>query len=168
MSDAKQPLAIVLMGVSGCGKSTVGAELSRLLGWPFRDADSFHPPANIEKMSQAIPLTDDDRWPWLRALRVVIEQALADGTGAVVPCSALKQAYRDVLSGGLSNVHYVHLTGDPNVLAARLAGRRGHFMNPALLESQIAALEPPLDALEVDVSRTPAEQVAAIRQALSL
>jgi gluconokinase len=119
-------------------------------------------------MHAGIPLTDDDRWPWLRALRVVIEQALADGTGAVVTCSALKQAYRDVLSGGLSDVHYVHMTGDPNVLAARLADRHGHFMNPALLESQIATLEPPRDAVNIDLSLTPDAQVAAIRQALSL
>ena len=92
-------------------------------------------------MHAGIPLTDEDRWPWLRALRAVIEQALADNAGAVVTCSALKRAYRDVLSGGLPDVRYVHLTGDPGVLAARLAGRRGHFMNPALLDSQIATLE---------------------------
>jgi gluconokinase len=161
-------MVIILMGVTGTGKTTVGLRLAEVLGWRFHEADDYHPPANKTKMHAGIPLTDDDRWPWLRALRGVIEQALADGTGAVVTCSALKQAYRDVLSGGLANVHYVHLTGDPGVLAARLAGRRGHFMNPALLESQIATLEPPRDAVNIDLSLTPDAQVAAIRQALSL
>ena len=99
---------------------------------------------------------------------MVIEQALADKTGAVVTCSALKHAYRDVLAGGLPDVRYVHLTGDPAVLAARLAGRRGHFMNPALLDSQIATLEVPADAIDVDVALTPDQQVAFVRQALAL
>jgi len=102
MSDAKQPLAIVLMGVSGCGKSTVGAELSRLLGWPFRDADSFHPPANIEKMSQAIPLTDDDRWPWLASLKELITESLANGKTIVLACSALHKDYRMFFFGTAS------------------------------------------------------------------
>ena len=114
-------------------------------------------------MHAGIPLTDEDRWPWLRALRAVIEQALADNVGAVVTCSALKRAYRDVLAGGLPNVHYVHLTGDPSVLAARLAGRSGHFMNPALLDSQIATLEAPADAIDVDVALTPDQQVAVVQ-----
>ena len=161
-------MVIILMGVTGSGKTTVGLRLAKELGWRFHEADDFHPPANKAKMHAGIPLTDDDRWPWLRALRGVIEQALADGAGAVVTCSALKQAYRDVLSGGLRDVHYVHLTGDPAILAARLAGRRGHFMNPALLESQIATLEPPRDAVNIDLSLTPDAQVAAIREALSL
>src|SRR4029078_2478216 len=100
MSDAKQPLAIVLMGVSGCGKSTVGAELSRLLGWPFRDADSFHPPANIEKMSQAIPLTDDDRWPWLDAIGAWLDERIAKGQRGIGSGSALKRSCRGRLRGG--------------------------------------------------------------------
>ena len=160
-------MVIVVMGVTGSGKTTVGQRLAETLGWRFHDADDFHPPANKAKMHAGIPLTDEDRWPWLRALRAVIEQALADKAGAVVTCSALKRAYRDVLSGGLPQVRYVHLTGDPGVLAARLAGRRGHFMNPALLDSQIATLEAPADAIDVDVALTPDQQVAAIRQALS-
>lgn len=161
-------MVIIVMGVTGSGKTTVGQRLADTLGWRFHDADDFHPPANKAKMHAGIPLTDDDRWPWLRALRVVIEQALADGAGAVVTCSALKRAYRDALAGGLAQVQYVHLTGDPAVLEARLAGRRGHFMNPALLGSQIATLETPADALDIDVALTPDQQVAAIRHALNL
>lgn len=161
-------MVIIVMGVTGAGKTTVGQRLAETLGWRFHDADDFHPPANKIKMNAGIPLTDQDRWPWLRALRAVIEQALADDAGAVVTCSALKRAYRDVLAGGLAQVRFVHLTGDPAVLAARLAGRRGHFMNPALLDSQIATLETPWDAIDVDVALTPDQQVAAIRQALEL
>lgn len=161
-------MVVIVMGVTGAGKTTVGERLAADLGWRFHDADDFHPEANKAKMHAGIPLTDEDRWPWLRALRGVIEQALADGAGAVVTCSALKRAYRDVLAGGLDGVRYVHLTGDPRVLEARLAGRRGHFMNPALLESQIATLETPDEAIEVDVALTPAEQVAAIRTRLAI
>jgi len=161
-------MVIIVMGVTGTGKTTVGLRLAETLGWRFHDADDFHPAANKAKMHAGIPLTDVDRWPWLQALRGVIEQALADNVGAVVTCSALRRAYRDVLSGGLTQVRYVHLTGDPRVLAARLAGRHGHFMNPALLESQIATLEAPVDAIEIDVALTPDQQVAEIRRALSV
>jgi carbohydrate kinase (thermoresistant glucokinase family) len=161
-------MVIIVMGITGAGKTTVGRQLAGALGWRFHDADDFHPPANKAKMNAGVPLTDQDRWPWLRALREVIEQALADGAGAVVTCSALKRAYRDVLAGGLDDVRYVHLTGDTRVVAARLAGRRGHFMNPALLDSQIATLEEPDGAVDIDVALTPEAQVAAIRQALSI
>jgi gluconokinase len=161
-------MVIVVMGVTGAGKTTLGLRLAETLGWRFHDADDFHPEANKAKMHTGVPLTDEDRWPWLRALRAVIEQALADDAGAVVTCSALKRAYRDVLAGGLAGVRYVHLTGDPGVLAARLAGRRGHFMNPALLDSQIATLEGPADALNVDVALSTDQQVAFIRHALGL
>lgn len=161
-------MVIIVMGVTGAGKTTVGRELAASLGWRFHDADDFHPAANKAKMHAGIPLTDEDRWPWLGALRAVIEQAIRDGAGAVVTCSALKRAYRAVLSGGLSDVRYVHLTGDPRVLQDRLASRRGHFMNPALLDSQIATLEPPEGAIDVDVALTPGEQVAEIRRTLGL
>ena len=161
-------MVLIIMGVTGSGKTTVGMQLAGTLGWPFHDADDFHPPANKAKMNAGIPLTDEDRWPWLRALRAVIEQSLAQGTSAVVTCSALKRAYRAVLSDGLDGVKYIHLTGDKAVVAARLADRRGHFMNPALLDSQVSTLEPPLDALDVDVALTPAAQVAFIRAALAI
>ena len=159
-------MVIIVMGVTGSGKTTVGQRLAETLGWRFHDADDFHPAANKTKMHAGIPLTDEDRWPWLRALRAVIEAALADKAGAVVTCSALKREYRDVLAGGLSDVHYVHLTGDPDILAARLAGRKDHFMNPALLDSQLATLEAPAEAIDVDIALTPDRQVAFIRQAL--
>lgn len=161
-------MVLVIMGVTGAGKTTVGERLAAELGWRFHDADDFHPPANKIKMNAGIPLTDEDRWPWLHALRAVIEQALADGANAVVTCSALRQAYRDVLAGGLDDVVFVHLTGDRDLLAERLASRRGHFMNPALLDSQIATLEPPAGALEIDIALTPEEQVRAIRGALGI
>jgi gluconokinase len=139
----KPPLVIVLMGVSGSGKSTVGAELSRALGWPFRDADSFHPPANIDKMSRGIPLTDADRGPWLDAIAQWIDDRLAGGAPAIVSCSALKRAYRQRIVGARPHVALVYLKGDIGVIAARLAKRTGHFMPPELLASQFEALEEP-------------------------
>jgi gluconokinase len=161
-------MVVIVMGVTGSGKTTVGERLAETLAWRFHDADDFHPAANKVKMNSGVPLTDEDRWPWLRAIRGVIQEALADGAGAVVTCSALKRSYREVLSGGLDGVQYVHLTGDPRILAERLASRRGHFMNPALLDSQIATLETPEGALAVDIALTPDQQVAAIRRALAL
>jgi gluconokinase len=159
-------MVVVLMGVTGSGKTTVGKQLAAELGWPFADADDFHPAANKAKMRAGIPLTDDDRWPWLEALRGVIEQALAEGRGAVVACSALKAAYRDVLAGGLADVRFVLLDGDPEVLRARLARRLHEFMNPALLESQIETLERPSDAITIDIELPVDEQVRRIRAAL--
>ncbi|MBO0764158.1 MAG: gluconokinase [Hyphomicrobiaceae bacterium] len=137
------PLVIVLMGVSGSGKSTVGAELSRRLGWPFRDADSFHPAANIEKMSRGMPLTDADRWPWLDAIAAWIDDRLRCGTPGIVSCSALKRAYRRRILGGRGRVRLVYLKGEMGLIAARLATRTGHFMPAGLLASQFEALEEP-------------------------
>jgi gluconokinase len=161
-------MVVVAMGVTGSGKTTVGEELASELGWTFHDADDFHPPANKAKMHAGIPLTDEDRWPWLRAIRRAIESALAEGRGAVVACSALKASYRAALAGGLAGVRFVLLDGPRDLLADRLASRKGHFMNPELLDSQIATLERPSDALVVDIARPPAEQVAAIRRALGI
>jgi gluconokinase len=134
---------IVLMGVSGCGKSTVGGELSRMLGCPFRDADSFHPPANIEKMSRAVPLTDEDRWPWLDAICAWIGERLALNEPAIVSCSALKRVYRTRIGAKRQGVRLVYLLGSQDLIAARLAARKNHFMPTALLASQFAALEEP-------------------------
>jgi carbohydrate kinase (thermoresistant glucokinase family) len=143
MTHSAPPLVIVLMGVSGCGKSTVGVELSRRLGWPFRDADSFHPPANIAKMSQGIPLTDADRWPWLDAIAQWIDGRLALGEPGIVSCSALKRAYRRRIVGDRARVGLVYLQGEIGMIAARMAGRTGHFMPTSLLASQFEALEEP-------------------------
>jgi carbohydrate kinase (thermoresistant glucokinase family) len=163
------PLAIVLMGVSGCGKSTLGAELSRALGWPFRDADSFHPPANIAKMSRGTPLTDADRRPWLDAIAQWIDDRLARGEPGIVSCSALKRAYRERIVGARPRVALVYLEGAIGLIAERLAQRTGHFMPPALLASQFAALEPPQPeerAVVVAIAETPARIAARIVAAL--
>jgi gluconokinase len=161
-------MVVVLMGVTGSGKTTVGERLASEMGWTFADADDFHPASNKAKMHAGIPLTDDDRWPWLRAVRQAIEQALQEQRGAVVACSALKHAYRDVLAGGLPGVYFVLLEGDPKVLEARLAHRHHEFMNPALLKSQIDTLERPADAIVVDIDLPVDEQVRRIRAALNV
>jgi carbohydrate kinase (thermoresistant glucokinase family) len=161
----KAPLVIVLMGVSGCGKSTVGTELSRRLGWPFRDADSFHPPANIDKMSRGIPLADADRWPWLGAIAQWIDDRLAHGAPAIVSCSALKRAYRQHIIGGRSGVALVYLKGEIGLIAARLDRRTGHFMPRALLASQFEALEEPQPEerpIVVSVAEPPASIAATV------
>jgi gluconokinase len=164
MSD-KTPLVIVLMGVSGCGKSTVGAELSRRLGWPFRDADSFHPPANIAKMSRGTPLTDADRAPWLDAIAQWIDDRLARAAPGIVSCSALKRAYRQRIVGARARVGLVYLKGDIGLIAARLAERTSHFMPTALLASQFEALEEPQPderPVIVSIEEAPAGIAAAI------
>jgi carbohydrate kinase (thermoresistant glucokinase family) len=160
---------IVVMGVAGSGKSTVGVLLAERLGWPFGDADEFHPPSNIEKMRSGVPLTDDDRWPWLEAIAAWIDEGRASGKPRVVGCSALKRRYRDVLTGGRRDVRLVYLQGTKAVIAARMAARRDHFMPPALLDSQFAALEEPAvdeNALVVAIEGDPAAIVEAILQRL--
>jgi carbohydrate kinase (thermoresistant glucokinase family) len=153
--------AIVVMGVSGAGKSTVGRLLAVLLDCPFRDADSFHPQANIEKMSRGEPLTDEDRWPWLRAIADWIGEHRKAGTTGVVTCSALKRAYRDIITMNQSaDVRLVYLKGDFGLIEARLKARKGHFMPPGLLRSQFDALEQPAadeNAIVVAVDATPDE-----------
>jgi len=171
MSEAKRPLAVVLMGVSGCGKSTVGGELSRLLGWPFRDADSFHPPANIEKMSRAVPLTDEDRWPWLDAIAGWIDERIARGEPGIVSCSALKRAYRARIGAKRQGVRLVYLLGSQDMIAARLAARTDHFMPAGLLASQFAALEEPGPeerALVVGIAMPPRYMASSIIEKLGL
>jgi gluconokinase len=161
-------MVIIVMGVAGSGKTTVGEKLAAALGWSFRDADDFHPPENVAKMSAGLPLDDRDRAPWLAAIRAHIDACLARGEGSVVTCSALKEAYRRVLVADPARVKLVHLTGDFALLAARIGSRQGHFMKPAMLHSQLAALEPPPDALAVDIAPPPDEIVAHIRRALAL
>lgn len=156
------------MGVTGSGKTTVGERLASELGWTFADADDFHPAGNKAKMHAGIALTDDDRRPWLEALRRLIEQSLASHRSLAVACSALKNDYRDVLAGGLEDVHFVLLDGNPEVLRSRLAHRHHEFMNPALLQSQIDTLERPPDAIIIDIEWPVDEQVRRIRAALGL
>jgi gluconokinase len=158
--------AIVVMGVSGAGKSTVGQILAARLDCPFRDADSFHPPANIAKMKSGQPLDDEDRWPWLGAIAAWIAGHRAAGTTCVVTCSALKRAYRDIVTDRQrADVRLVHLEGGFDLIAARLAARKGHFMPPALLRSQFDALEPPAPdehAIAVSIDATPGEIAAQV------
>lgn len=155
------------MGVSGSGKTVVGQALAADLGWPFFDADDLHPDANVAKMAAGTPLTDADRWPWLD--RVASEMAVIEGRGenAVLACSALRQAYRDRISRA-GAVRFVHLAGDHDTIAARLAARSHRYMPPTLLASQFATLEPPQDAVVVDVRDAVPTQVAKIRAALQL
>jgi gluconokinase len=140
---SETPCALVVMGVSGSGKSTIAEHLAARLGWRYVDGDLFHPPANVAKMSAGHPLTDEDRWPWLRAIAAEIDRLAAAGTRAVVACSALKHAYRDILVHGRDDVRIVFLDGAKDLIEKRLAARKGHFMPPGLLDSQFKTLEPP-------------------------
>ncbi len=139
-------MIVVLAGVSGSGKTTVGESLARRLAWPFTDGDSLHPAANIAKMRAGVPLTDEDRWPWLAAVAAVMDERIAAGQSAVVACSALKRSYRDLLLAGRPAVRMVFLDVDRDLLAARLAARHGHFFRADLLASQLADLENPQPA----------------------
>jgi gluconokinase len=140
---AKMPCALIVMGVSGSGKSTIGEVLAERLGWTFEDGDRFHPASNVAKMSAGHPLTDEDRWPWLQAIADEIDRVCKAGERVVIACSALKRAYREVLVHGRDDVRIVYLDGTQDLIAARLAARKGHFMPPGLLDSQFKTLEPP-------------------------
>ncbi len=162
-------MVVVLMGVSGSGKTTIGKALAGQLGWNFVEGDDFHPPANVEKLRAGVPLTDEDRGPWLRAIRHRVEEACQRKENIVLACSALKHNYREYLEGhDHACVHYVYLRGTEEVIRGRLTARKGHFMNPALLHSQFDTLEPPEGAVQVDVSGTPEAIVAEIRSGLGL
>ena len=161
-------MIIILMGVSGSGKTTIGQRLAQTSGWPFYDGDQFHPPANIAKMQQGMPLTDEDRWPWLHMLRARIETWVQQDMSAVLACSALKQAYREHLVIDEAEVKLVYLKGDYDLIHERLAQRRGHFMPPGLLASQFAALEEPKRGIVVDIVHPPETIVALIREQLGV
>jgi gluconokinase len=140
------PCALIVMGVSGSGKSTIADELADRIGWRYEDGDKFHPASNVAKMKAGHPLTDQDRWPWLRAIADEIDRACQTGEHIVIACSALKRAYRDILVHGRSDVRIVYLKGTQELIAGRLALRKGHFMPAGLLDSQFATLEPPVDS----------------------
>jgi gluconokinase len=165
---AQQPV-LVIMGVSGSGKSTVAGVVSGRLGWDLAEGDDLHPAANVAKMQAGQPLTDDDRWPWLETIAAWIRQHTQAGTPGVITCSALKKRYRDVLRG--ENVVFVFLQGSKDNISGRLASRHGHFMPPALLESQFEALEEPTEDenyISLCVSATPAEEAQEIIERLNL
>ena len=143
MAGVKAPCALIVMGVSGSGKSTVAELLGKRLGWRFEDGDGFHPASNVEKMRAGHPLTDEDRWPWLNAIADEIARVCDKGEHVIIACSALKHTYRDVLLRGRDDVRFVFLRGTRELIAARLAHRKHHFMPADLLDSQFKTLEPP-------------------------
>ncbi|MEC3765268.1 MULTISPECIES: gluconokinase [Cupriavidus] len=155
----------ILMGVSGSGKTTVGQLLAQRLGCGFHDADDFHSDANKAKMHAGIPLTDDDRWPWLAAMRAAIDTARAEGRTHVFTCSALRQAYRDRLTPPDGGVTFVFMKGDAALIGQRLSARTEHFFNPELLQSQFDTLEVPGDALALDIRQPPEALVDTILRA---
>lgn len=160
---------LVVMGVSGSGKSTVAGILAGRLGWDFLEGDDLHPQANVDKMAAGQPLTDDDRMPWLALVETWITARTSRGQPAIVTCSALKRSYRDVLRG--ENVVFVYLAGPPELIARRLSARVDHYMPPSLLASQLATLEPPApdeQVIAVDVGRPPEVQAEEVIRALGL
>jgi gluconokinase len=164
------PIVLIVMGVSGSGKSTIGTLLAMRLHWEFEDADWFHPAANVEKMHRGIPLTDEDRSPWLKAIAEWIDQARVSGRHAVIACSALKRSYRDVLIGERKDVRLVYLKGDEALIARRFATRHEHFMPVSLLHSQFVALEEPgadENPLTVSIEPPPREVVSQIVSGLT-
>lgn len=171
VEDASATRVIVVMGVAGAGKTLVGSALARSLGWSFYDADDFHSPENVAKMHRGIGLTDADRAPWLARLRDVIDRVIRDGRNAVLACSALKEAYRHTLTpddAPSGTVRFVYLDVPAGVLRERLEHRQHHYAPPALLDSQLATLEPPRDAIRVDGTLPPDDIVTAARAGLGL
>lgn len=162
-TKADKPHVIIVMGVAGAGKTTVGARLAEILGWDFLDGDDLLPRASLEKLRRGIALTDSDRAPWLQRLRERIDSFLEEGRPAVVACSALRAAYRARLRADADAVRFVYLRADYSLLQARLKTRTGHFFHPALLDSQIAILEEPEDAVTIDAALPVEEIVARLR-----
>ena len=142
MSPERQVRQIIVMGVSGVGKSTIAEGICQVTGWPLAEGDDFHPESNVAKMQAGTPLTDEDRWPWLRAIGAWMDEQVAAGRSAVVTCSALRRVYRDLLREARPEVEFCHLVADPNLVGDRISHRGGHFMPPSLLPSQYATLEP--------------------------
>lgn len=160
---------ILIMGVAGSGKTTIGRGLADALGWPYHEADDFHSAANKAKMDAGTPLDDYDRAPWLASIRAEIDACRTAGRSAVFTCSALKEKYRQVLMDGAPEVLLVYLSGDPATIAERVSNRKGHYMKAGMVESQFAALEPPSGALTFDTrAQRPLDIIAAIRDRLRL
>ena len=160
-------MVVIVMGVTGAGKTTVGRLLAEHCGWEFADADDFHPASNVEKMRQGIPLTDVDRGPWLERLRGAITQWIADGRNVVLACSALKVSYRQELQVG-PEVQFVYLKGSADLIAECIRARHGHFAGEQILAGQFADLEEPKVAVTVEIASTPPQIVAEIRKKLGL
>jgi gluconokinase len=163
--------ALTMMGVSGSGKSTIADKLAERIGWRSVDGDKFHPASNIAKMSAGLPLTDEDRWPWLKAIAAEIDRTCKAGEKVVIACSALKRSYREILVHGRDDVRIVYLDGSKQLIAERLAKRKGHFMPPGLLDSQFKTLEPPDESenpVTVSIAGTPDEIVDDIIRQLGL
>jgi gluconokinase len=160
-------MIVIVMGVVGAGKTTVGRLLAEQLGWDFADADDFHPQSNVEKIRRGIALNDEDRQPWLKALRETIACWIAEGREVVLACSALKRRYRQELEVG-PDVKFVYLKGTADLIAQRLRSRHGHFADAQILASQLADLEEPQAAATVDIAATPQQIVAEIRKKLCL
>ncbi len=161
-------MVVILMGVAGAGKTTVGQRLAEALGWRFVEGDDFHPAGNVAKMAAGVPLTEEDRAPWLARLRERVAEALERGEDVVLACSALRREYRRLLTVHPARVRWVYLKGPRELIASRLMERAGHFMPASLLDSQLETLEAPEDALAVEVTESPTEAVAAIRAGLGL
>jgi gluconokinase len=164
-----RPMSVVVMGVSGSGKTTVGKLLAERLGWQYQEGDALHPPENVAKMSAGTPLTDTDRIPWLHRIAARIDDWRSRGESGVVTCSALKRAYRDIIIGNRPDVGLVHLKGSRELIGRRMAARKGHFMPTALLDNQFATLQEPSPeerAISVDIGGTPAEIVDEILRQL--
>jgi len=160
-------MIVIVMGVTGAGKTTIGKLLASELGWQFADADDFHPASNVKKIRQGIPLNDADRQPWLERLRAEITHWIADSRNVVLACSALKRDYRQELEVS-PEVRFVYLKGSPALIAERLRSRHGHFAGEQILAGQFADLEEPTDAVTIEISTTPQQIVAEIRQKLGL
>jgi carbohydrate kinase (thermoresistant glucokinase family) len=167
VDEGAAPAVIVVMGVASSGKTSLGERLAERLGWPFRDADSFHPPENVAKMSSGTPLTDEDRKPWLAAIAAWIDDLRSSGGNGIVTCSALRRAYREVIVGDRPDVALVYLKGSRELIGERMAARKHHFMPPALLDSQFATLEEPGPDENPLVVSVAASKEAVVEEVLS-
>jgi gluconokinase len=161
-------MIVVIMGVSGSGKTTVGRLLARRLDWIYYEGDEFHPAGNIEKMSKGISLNDDDRTPWLASIKEVIDTCIKRGSDAVIACSALRKKYRWALTANASDIHFVYLKGDPATIRERMKSRDRHYMKASMLQSQLSSLEEPDDAIVIDIGNSPQDIVSYIESELTV